>query len=352
MSRRHLGLMFPPGTCQTPNFYWRGGDLYKEPEHLQSDYMNAKNEHSKAKKELDEVKKEYEQVSEMFASKDKQAVALASSLGGDSKTTKENAELNKQIAQLTLDISEIEEKITEASNRAMPSYIAQLERERSSTYLSVERLSHDLEKMEKEINEINNEYYSLLTSDEWLEANKNYANYHIISRERSKLRQDIKNSFEEQNYAKEDKQVVIVNNDDSISSAKTRSTKEKTIISLKKNQTMRVRSSENEHLQIISELAGKRNELQNKIYNAQHNRYMAQTYKRIMISTKLDIISQLNKALADLGQEEVNVDELEKKYLPEGSLPATRQRPATTMGKATLKSPKSTRRPMSQTGRN
>ena len=282
MKKRNTGLIFPTGTYQAPAFFWRGGDEFKEQEHLQADYIQAKKENSKARRELEEVKKEYEQVNELLSNRDKQACVLASALGGVSQITEQNSKLNRQIADLTLEISEIEEKITEASQRAQPSYIAQLEKERSTSYIAVERLSHELDTIEREMNNMSQEYYTLLTSDEWLDANAINAQHQIISKEKSKVRQEVNKSFEEQNYAKENK----------------------------KEQTVRVRSEGNEHLMQLTDLSQKRDAFEINLYKAQHERFMAQTYGKIVISYKLEIISQLNEALSDLGLEEINVDDI------------------------------------------
>ena len=318
--RRSTNLVFPPGTYQTPQFFWRGGDEFKEREHLQADYLQAKKEHTKAKRELEETKKEYEQVNELLSNRDKQACALASALGGGSQTTEENSKLNKQIAKLTLEISDIEDKISEASQRTQPVYISQLEKERATSYIAVEKLSHESDTLKREIDDMTQEFYALLTSQEWLDANNINAQHQIISREKAKMRQEVNRLFEEQNYAKENK----------------------------KEQALRVRTDGNQHLMQLSDLSKKRDNLQNKLAKVQHERFMAQTYRRIMISSKLDIISQLNNALAELGLEQVNVEELKQKYLPDGPLPPVKKRPSTAMTNRNSRTQRSIRRPNTQ----
>lgn len=321
MTRRHCGLIFPPGTYQAPQFYWRGGDEFKEAEHLQSDYLQTKREHSKVKKELEEIQNEYREVNEALTNREEQAVALASSLGGASATTGENSRLNKEIAKLTVEISDIEEKITEASERTQPVYLAQLERERSQIYVAVERLTHDLESTQKEIHDLNQEYYSLLTSDEWMDANMINSQYQIINRERLKLRSEVNKHFEDQNYAKESKPDTSNRTKKSISSTAN-----------------------------VAELLDQSEIYQNQLNSASHNRFMAQTTRKVLVATKLDIIAQLNTILSDLNLEEVNIDELKDKYLPDGPLTPTK-RPATQLSSRGVKTARSIRRPLSKTGR-
>ena len=66
MQRRCVPFLFPPGTCKHTNFYWRGGDEYKEKEKIEFDYIQAKNERDKVKKELGDLEKEYEQITQEF----------------------------------------------------------------------------------------------------------------------------------------------------------------------------------------------------------------------------------------------------------------------------------------------
>lgn len=318
---RRTSCVYPPGTYQTPQFFWRGGDVYKEAEHLQGEYIQAKTDYIKAKKELDEVTKEYQAVSEQFDNKEGQAVALASALGGVSSATEENAKLQKEIARLSIEINEIEQKITEAKQRSNPTYIGQLEKERATTYVSVERMQHSCDQTDKEIEEMKRELYEILTSDKWREACQINAEHNIVLREQKKLKSDVNKAFEEQNYA-------------------TKQT----------DGTIRVRTVDNPQLQALTGLISQRDDLQNKLFAATHDRCMAQIYRRVILSSKLDQIEQLNDVLKELNMDDdvIDVEALRQKHLPEGALSPIK-RPSTAMSKREPKGNSQIKRPFSST---
>lgn len=322
MSRRHTGLIFPPGTFQTPKFYWRGGDEFKEQEQLQNEYNHAKQEHSQIKRELQELQSKYDQAKADLAYKDDQACSLASALGSNSATTGENAKLNKEIQQLTQEISEIEAKITQAALRAQPSYIASLEKEKSALYVTVEQQQHDADTTTRAINNLSQEFFSIITSQEWRESYLLISENQIKTKERSKIRQEVNKLFENQNYGQE----------------------------IKNEATVRVRPGANQHLQELSNLIDERDALQAKLYTANHNRYMAQTTRNILIAQKLEILSQLNNALEELDLEKNDIDALREKYLPDSQMPSLK-RPSSNISRRTGSSPKTIRRPISQSQR-
>ena len=315
MSRRHPSLMFPPGTCQQPKFYWRGGDEFKEQENIQKDYFLAKKEHSQAKKEFQYVQKEYEQVSQTLQSKDKQAVALASSLGGESSNTEENSKLNKQIDELTKKIRRIEEKINDATEISQPMYISQLVREKSELYVSVEKLSHEIETMEREIKSKNSEYYKCLTGDELSKFNFFIAHHHFLAKERTRIRSEVNKSFEDQNYAKVDKdQTLRIRIDDE---RMINQGLEKDKGQQKEKEMTKVLQEETERRRLLQDALEKRKILQKKLEKAQLDKQMRDVDKNALITSKLNTIEQLNSVLSELELEEINVEELTKKYLSE-----------------------------------
>lgn len=327
MTRRAGSLLYPPGTYQVPHFYWRGGNEFKEAEHLEQNYYNVKKEHSKVKKQLEKVQNEYNEVRESLNYKEDQAVAIASALGGQSSTTEENSRLKSEISQVNHEINEIEEKISEAFQKTQQSHISQLEKERSQLYVAVERLVHDLEATRNEIDDLNMHYYDLLTSEAWREFNLVAAHHQITMREKNKIRSEVNRLFEEQNFAKEN---------------------------AKQDSPIRIRPSSNPTLASLSELIDQKDSLQNQLYNAAHNRFMAQTTRKVLIASKIDMLAQLNTILHDLGIEEVDIEYLKVKYLPEGPpspIKIQNERPSTQLAKRSSKAQHSSRRPLSQSGR-
>lgn len=325
MSRRHCGLIFPPGTFQAPKFYWRGGDEFKEQEMLQAEYKQAKLEHSTVKRELEDLETKYNQAKTDLAYKDDQAVSLASALGGSSSSTGENTKLNKEIQQLTQELNEIEQKISVTLQRSQPVYMAQLEKEKSQIYVNVEQQSHDTDTTTRDIQKLSKEYFDLITSDNWLNSYEIISDHQIKAKERSKVRQEVNKLFENQNYGQE----------------------------IKNEGTVRVRTTSNQHLDQLSKLIDQRDTLQNQLYHANHSRYMTQTTRNILVNSKLEILNNLNAALEELGLETNDVNALKEKYLPEAQSPSspTAKRPSSHASYRSSNNPKTIRRPVSNTGR-
>ncbi|OHT15255.1 hypothetical protein TRFO_14297 [Tritrichomonas foetus] len=282
--------LYPKGTYQTPSFFFRGGDEYKENEHLQSEYFAAKNECKRAKKELDEARAEYEKVKAILDDKEGHAVALAESLGGNNAVTTEHANLRKKIAELTVDIEDINHSILEAKSHASPSTVAAMDRERSSYFLTIENLQLKLEQMEKSTQNRQNKLFEIISSPEWHEAIQISCEHQIQFRINENLRLRIKNAFEQQNYGDSSQQPPL-----------------KRVI-------------DNSNYPELHQLLQRRHQLQIQCQEMVQERTFAQIRRRVSIATMLDELAKLDDALVSLGEEGINLNELRRMYLPDGPL--------------------------------
>ncbi|KAK8887210.1 hypothetical protein M9Y10_038248 [Tritrichomonas musculus] len=324
--KKARSLLYPKGTYQTPPFFFRGGDEFKENEHLQSEYSAAKNDLKRAKKELLEARSEYEKVKSILDDKEGRAVALAETLGGTNTITTENAQYRRQIADLAVEIDELRYKISEARTHASISTIAAIDRERSSYFLTIENLQVKLQELKNNTQEKKLRLYEIFASPEWHERSRITCEFEITYRFHEYLQKFCKSSFEQQNFGDSNTQAPLKRTfdqsffttssllDNSSTATSMKSTMNKDNFNLQQQQI----ASQQNALQDLQQLINQRMQLDIQCQEIMRERYATQIRRRVSIASLLNDIEKLDYALQDLGEEEIGVDDLRRAFLPDG----------------------------------
>lgn len=294
MNRVRTSLLYPHGTYQQQSFFWRGDDEFKEVETIQNQHTQAKSELSRAKHELEAARAEYNNVLAVYENKEQHAVALAQSLGNESSTTSESANLRRRIAELTLDIEDLEHRIEDAKIHSLPSTIEQLDREKSQLFLSVEKLRSKYEETQQKILKQQIDLFSILVSQDWREAITTSAEHQIAFRIKQQLSNSVQCAFEKQNFPN--------------------------FPVTQKKQTPTNSQKDTKEAKDLQILLQKRSQLVQQCNEAAYKRNCAQIRRRVIIASMLDDLQRLDSALKSLGKEGLNIDQLKRSYLPEGPL--------------------------------
>ena len=324
--RRTVPLIYPHGTFQTPSFYWRGGDEYRDSEYVRYNYLQAKIDRDKAEKELKNVKDEYSEITEKYSEADNHAVAVSKVLGKGSKTTTENSEKFDEIQKLTNQIQKLEEKIADANAISNQMYLNNLLKEKGEIYVNIEKQSLDMNARQTEIDGYLKQYIDILVSEQWREANDSTAQFNITSKERRRIRQVVEKFFADQNYGEEIKQQPEL------------------------DIGHKLRSTGDSRLVELINLLHEKNDLYKQVQEAEHQRYMAETYKQCVVRQKINMLERINYAMNELGLEPVDTEELYTKYIPDKSND-TEERPKSSMQKRKYSKPRKIKKPQPQSSR-
>jgi hypothetical protein len=307
MDAKRPSLLFPRGTWQTPIFFWRGGDVFKEAEHLQSELVTAQTNLDLAKVELEEARAEFHNVQLLLNNKEGQAIAIAESFGASSSSTAEHASLRRRVAELTLDMEDLDHKIGDAIRHGHPTCLAQLERERSAHFLEIANLDRQIHGIAQRIRQCKLNQIELLVSDDFHRASIVTVEHEIGVRIHEFLRSQTHQAFEAQNCTETPRVPVI---------------------------PVDTTSTDARKLQL---LLNQRMDLEADYLIAHQQRAFAQIRRRVIISALLDDIALLDAALQAIGQESLNVEQLRQSYLPEGPFSplATQKMTASALGMGT-----------------
>ena len=96
----------PASQYRKPEFYWRGGDKYREQEYITDEYKKALMEYRLAEQEYRQVELEVSQASSTLSERSGYTQALAGFLDGDTEGFTEENELKQELFQLEQDIRE------------------------------------------------------------------------------------------------------------------------------------------------------------------------------------------------------------------------------------------------------
>lgn len=319
-------LLYPKGTYQTPSFFFRGGDEFKENEHLQSEYIAAKNDLKRAKKELLEARSEYEKVKSILDDKEGRAVALAESLGGSNTITTENVQYRRQIADLAVEIDELRYKINEARSHASIGTIAAIDRERSSYFLTIENLQVQIQELKNTAQEKKLRLYEIFASPEWHERTRITSEFEITYRFHEYLKKFCKSSFEQQNFGDSSSQQPLKRTFDQSFFSPTSAKENSSPVSSMKStinkdgltqQQQQITSQQN-LFQELQQLINQRMQLDLQCQEIMRQRYETQIRRRVSIASLLNDIEKLDYALQDLGEEEIGINDLRRSFLPDG----------------------------------
>jgi NifB/MoaA-like Fe-S oxidoreductase len=168
--RRAVTLAYPKGTCSTVPFYFRGDDVYKEQEFLNSEFLQSRAEYHRRSQEVEELQIEYDRVLREFQSIGSYALKVASDLGGDSLCTAEHANLLKEISELENLCQNFEKEIARYNTLANPIEYERLDKEFAAVSLELENLARIIALSEESCRELETGVARITSSVEYLKA--------------------------------------------------------------------------------------------------------------------------------------------------------------------------------------
>jgi hypothetical protein len=294
MTRARTPLLFPRGTCKTPRLFSGDGDQFTDSE-PPSDDTPARSELADAKLELAAARSDFEQVQNNLNDKSTLALSIANSIGHNSSSSPEHADLRRRIAELTVEIEETEHKIEEARSSIDPALIVAREKERNEYFRQVETLDRELAETQQRIRQRQFDLFRLLSSDDWEKATAAAAERQIMSRIHDRLRSILDNATKEHNSGTTGSPVKSVP-------------------------------------PAIQALLDERARLERECRQAEQQRWCAQTSRRVNIASRLDNAKLLDAALRALNAVGLDVPGLSKEYLPDGPLTPLKPRAKTPTG--------------------
>ena len=273
-------------------FFFRGGDEFNESERLKNELSTAQFDLKRAKRELEDAQREYDKVKAILDDREGHAVALAESLGGTSFVTSEHAQLRRKIAKLTVDIEDISRSIDEARTHASIGTVSAMDRERATYFLNIENLHVKIKKTQSSRQKQQVKLFRIIASDEWREASIKRCENQIQMRINEQLRKHVKHAFEQQNYGDniQNTQIHKFVDNNSISSPE------------------------------IQQLLQQRFLLNMQCQELTFQRTFSQIKRRVSIAAILDDLEKVGQILEAVGEEGINIEDLRKKYLPDGPL--------------------------------
>ena len=195
MLKRTVALIHPKGTHSTVDFYYRGGDVFKEQEYLIGEgkrlkeaYRKAKLANSSAKEDLRAAEAELEFISQC-------TVTMAENFGPTSYETTQHAQIQKRINDLTSELDDITKKLKDMRKVVSTNEIFSMKHEQFTYAPSFEALHHEIEKYKQKIQSTENQLYKLVISPKYAYAIDAHSEMVVAEKTRQHLKQAISQKF-------------------------------------------------------------------------------------------------------------------------------------------------------------
>jgi allophanate hydrolase subunit 1 len=292
-SRFPVAHLYPRGTYRAPAFYFRGSESLTEPEYLLRELLIARTNHATSKRELDKELAELEATSATLAQRDDYTVALATAFGEESSATEINANLRRQLAELSAEIESIESHISDCRAQQHTSLVSGLNRERAYYHAEIENLRLDVTNGFRSIQSTKAQVAETVCCADYVEALQRNVELSAMMQLAHHLRGEMNNLFREFNNVKPPKTVVRGN-----------------------GAEPRVRQ--------IRDLYQQRQVKQVQLDGLQRERYHTETLARCKALGMIDQIEAMNQVLMSLGGEQINVDAIKEELF--AAAPETQQK--------------------------
>ena len=128
-----------PSQHAKPEFYWRGGDVLKEQEYLQSEYNKLLVEKVEADEELQQAQQQVSESRYLLKEREGYSEALAGFLETDADSAIEENKLKKELAQLEQQIQEAEAELEKYQSQLAPQVLNALNKERAYYLLETQK---------------------------------------------------------------------------------------------------------------------------------------------------------------------------------------------------------------------
>ena len=129
----------PASQYRKPEFYWRGGNKYREQEYITDEYKKALMEYRLAEQEYRQVETEVSQASTTLSERSGYTQALAGFLDGDTDGFTEENELKQKLFQLEQEIREQENELEKRQAVHNPAVASGLQKEKAYYLIEIQR---------------------------------------------------------------------------------------------------------------------------------------------------------------------------------------------------------------------
>lgn len=195
MLKRTVALIHPKGTYSTVDFYYRGGDIFREQEYLISEgkrlkeaYKNAKSANASAKDDLKAVESELDFANQCIET-------LAGNFGMEPHETTQHMQIQKKISHLTSELDDISKKIEDIRRKASDSEATSMRHEQLAFVPVFEALHHEIEKYQQKIKEAERRLHKLVISSKYAYAIDAYSEMIVAEKTKQYLKQTISHKF-------------------------------------------------------------------------------------------------------------------------------------------------------------
>lgn len=129
----------PPAQYQKPEFYWRGGDVLKEQEHLYDEYKEVLAKYRRAEVENRVANNQLQDAQDVLRDREGYTNALSAYLNRDTEAARIEIEKKAQLAQIESEIKEIEVQIQDYKEIQNPAVAATFEKEKAYYLIEIQR---------------------------------------------------------------------------------------------------------------------------------------------------------------------------------------------------------------------
>jgi hypothetical protein len=269
-----------------------------EPEHLLKELSIARTNHANSKRKLDKELAEFEATSGILAQRDDYTVALATALGEECSATEINAELRRQLAELSAEIESVEAKISDCRAQQHTTLVSGLNRERAYYHAEIENLRLDVMNGIQLIQNTKARMAEAVCSVDYVDALQRTVELSAMTQLAHQLRSEMNRLFREFNDVRPPKTVVRG-----------------------KAADPRIRQ--------IRELYQERQVRQVRLDALRRELYYAETLAKCKALGMIDQIEAMNQVLMSLGGERIDIDSMKAKLLVALPEPQQKERPAT-----------------------
>lgn len=170
----------PTSQYKKSEFYWRGGDKYREQEYISDEYKKALMEYRQAEIEYQQVENEVAMASTTLHERSNYTKALAGFLDGDTEGFTEENDLKRRLYQIEQEIRDEETELEKWQEVHNPAVASGLQKEKAYFLIEIQRNAKAISMSEEET-ELSKEQLSACT------VNKKYRSAQQLEYQLDKL---------------------------------------------------------------------------------------------------------------------------------------------------------------------
>ena len=167
MIRKRVTLIYPKGTFKKSPYYFRGGDVLKEPEYMKDQKRELLANYSRTRKLLMDAQKEYEEAEGEFSVAEEYTNQIAEHFGENSIETMQNSELHMKIEKLQQQLAEVESEIAVYQEKSSYLTIFPLQNENLRFKPEIDSIKNTISLAQSKTKETTQKILSILKSEEY-----------------------------------------------------------------------------------------------------------------------------------------------------------------------------------------